>query len=78
MSEDKPKFGVQTGPFTPNIFVGKLNKAATTFLDKEDATDMVLHAVARYTRDFHDSTLVVEYDDATLSVTVTPKEITHE
>ena len=36
------KFGVQYSEFTNKIYVGKLNKAKTEFLEKEDKTGEVL------------------------------------
>lgn len=42
-------YGVQAAAFTEQIYVGRLNKARTMFLDgKVDGTDMVLAAVAQY------------------------------
>lgn len=32
------KFGVQYGPVTKQIFVGRINKAQNLFLEKEDCT----------------------------------------
>jgi hypothetical protein len=42
------KYAVGAGYLTSNIYVGRLGKNSQSFLDKEEATDMVLAAVAEY------------------------------
>lgn len=42
------KFAVMAGYMTDNIYVGRINKAGNAFIQKEEATDMVLAAVAQY------------------------------
>lgn len=42
------KYAVMAGYMTDNIYVGRINKAGNAFLSKEEATDMVLAAVAQY------------------------------
>lgn len=42
------KYAVMAGYMTDNIYVGRVNKAGNAFLSKEEATDMVLAAVAQY------------------------------
>lgn len=50
------RFGVQAGWLSSGIHVGRLNKNGNAFVQKEEATDMVLAAVAQYVmRNFGDS-----------------------
>jgi hypothetical protein len=72
----KKKFAVQAAAFQPAIHVGRINKAATAFLDgKEDATDMVIRAVADYaTRNFGGA-LKAEYSDYDVDIRITPKDL---
>jgi len=76
-----PKYGVQTSFFREGIYVGRLNKAGTEFLDKEDRTDMILAAVAEYARQHFDGGLTMDFTSKagkpgfTLTVTVTEHEL---
>ncbi len=77
MSTDVRKYGVQAAPFHEAIHVGRINKDQTAFLDKEDATDPVLAAVAAYVRQNFDGGLTMDFTSKTgepsftLTVTVT-------
>ena len=42
------EYAIQSAYLRKGIDVGQLNKARTAFLDKHDATDMALFAVAQY------------------------------
>lgn len=44
------KYAVQASGMTPVIHVGRVGKSGDAFLDKEDATDMILAAVGQYVR----------------------------
>jgi hypothetical protein len=72
------EFGIAAAPFTPTIFVGRLSKDQTHFLDgKEDATDMAILAVADYVvAHFTTETggaLAADYSDMVIEVKVTRK-----
>lgn len=43
-----PKFAVSAGYMTESIYVGRVSQSGNSFIQKEDATDMVLAAVAQY------------------------------
>lgn len=55
------KFGVMGGGWSKTIWVGRLSKRGDVFLEKEDATDMVLAAVAEYVRSHFDGGLVATF-----------------
>lgn len=42
------KFAVSAGYMTESIYVGRVSQSGHSFLQKEEATDMVLAAVAQY------------------------------
>lgn len=69
----KPKYGVQTAPISGVIHVGRLNTTRTAFLDKEDATDMVLAAVAQYVKRHFDGGMVADFPGLGLELTVSVK-----
>lgn len=49
------KFAVQASTFGAQINVGRVSKKGNAFLDKEEATDMVIAAVGQYVqRNFGD------------------------
>lgn len=67
---------VSAGPLTPTIWIGRLNKAGTAFLEgKEDATDMAIRAVAAYAQQHFDGAVKAEYSDFDVEVRVTPKGV---
>lgn len=76
-----PKYGVQASFFHEAIYVGRVNKAGTEFLDKEEATDLILAAVADYTRQHFDGGLTMDFTSKTgkpgftLTVTVSEHEL---
>ena len=78
---DAPKYGVQASIFRDAIYVGRLNKAGTEFLDKEEGTDMILATVAEYARQHFDGGLTMDFTSKTdkpgftLTVTVTEHEL---
>ena len=45
------RYGIQPAAFSDAIHVGRVSKDGKRFLDKEDLTDAVLYAVARYVQD---------------------------
>lgn len=71
------KYGVQAAAFHEAIHIGRIDKAGTQFLDKEDATDMVLAAVAQYVRQNFGGGLTMDFTSKTdapsmtLTITVT-------
>lgn len=68
------KFAVQAAAFSPAIFVGRLTKKQDAFLDKEEATDMVLAAVAQYVMRAFDGAMQATFPKMglTLEIKVTP------
>lgn len=42
------RYAVQASPFTDAINIGRVNRKGDAFIDKEEATDMVLAAVGQY------------------------------
>ena len=74
------KFGVMGGGWSPTIWVGRLSKRGDVFLEKEDATDMVLAAVGEYVRAHFDGGLVATFPgmgfDLEVKVTERPSEAT--
>lgn len=75
MDNRQHNMAVSAGALSPTIWIGRLNKARTAFLDgKQDATDMVLRAVAMYTQKHFGGALKAEYSDFDIEVRVTPKE----
>ena len=82
MTDDqKPKYGIQASSFREAILVGRINKAGTEFLDKEEATDEVLAAVANYVRQHFEGGLTMDFTSKTgkpgftLTVTVDEHEL---
>lgn len=69
-------YGVMSSRLRPEIFVGRLNKAQTLFLDKEIATDLVLSVVGEYVRDNFEGAMKATFPGLgfDLTVTVTPRE----
>lgn len=47
-SFDMDRIKISTSPFTNTIWIGRVNKAETLYLDKRDATDEALCAVRDY------------------------------
>ena len=41
-------FGINYQPLTERVYAGRLNKALTAFLDKQDVTNQAVAAVAEY------------------------------
>lgn len=70
------KFGVKSSPLTEAIYVGRLNKAGTGFLDKEAATDLVLGTVGEYVRDNYAGGMTAGFPGLgfDLDVKVTPRD----
>lgn len=48
MVDQLPRYGVQAAHLSEAIHVGRIHPSGERFSDKEDATDMVLGAVAQY------------------------------
>lgn len=71
---DPRKYGIQAATFSEAIHVGRVNKAGTAFLHKEEATDMTLFAVAEYTQKNFEGGLRVDFPAAgfVLEVKVMP------
>ena len=58
------KFGISFGPLTGQIFIGRLNKARTIFLDgKEDHTNQAVACVAEYVLGEHDGAMTLTAED---------------
>ena len=78
---NSPKYGVRASFFHEAIYVGRINKAGTEFLDKEEATDLILAAVADYARQHFDGGLTLDFTSKTgkpgftLTVTVSEHEL---
>jgi hypothetical protein len=65
------KFGVMAGYILPHIYVGRISKNGREFLPgKEEATDMVLAAVAEYTMRNFDGGLAVDFPRLGLALVV--------
>lgn len=65
------EYGVQAAAFTEAIHVGRLNKARTMFLaDKQEATDMVLAAVAQFVERNFDGGMETTFPSLGLRLTV--------
>lgn len=67
------EFGVQSSFLRDAIYVGRLNKAGTEFLEKAELTDMVLFAVTEYVRDNYGGGLGITYEGAGLEVLISVK-----
>lgn len=67
------KYGVQSAVFSDGIHVGRLNDAETEFIDKEEASDMVLFAVAKYVQTHFDSKMICDFPDAGLEIEISVK-----
>lgn len=76
MAEKAQKYGVQAAPLTEGIHVGRLNKARTMFLDKEECTDMVLAAVAQYVERHFAGGMVADFPGLGLLLTVNVEPLT--
>lgn len=68
------KYGVSAGVFSKSINVGRLNKDRTAFLDKEDCTPEVLHAIADWVSDNYDGAAWVTIGDRRIDITVSSKD----
>lgn len=68
MSTDR--YGIQSAYLREGIDIGRLNKARTTFLDKHDATDMALFAVAQYVLENFDGGMETTFEKAGLRLEV--------
>lgn len=67
------EFGVQSSELREAIYVGRLNKGKTAFLEKVEATDMVLYAVTEYVRDNYAGGLGMTFPGAGLEVFISVK-----
>lgn len=70
------EYGVQAAWIQEQIHVGRLNKARTEFLDKTDATDMVLAAVAQYVERNFDGGMETTFTRLGLRLTVRVEPLT--
>lgn len=70
------KYAVQSSLMSEAIYVGRLNKSGTAFLDKEEATDMAISAVGMYVRDNYGGSMKATFPGLgfDVTVTVTPRE----
>lgn len=73
------KYGVQAASFSEAIHVGTLNPSRQSFRNKEDATDMVLFAVAQYVSRNFEGGMTVTFPKTgehgiQMTVTVEPME----
>jgi hypothetical protein len=68
------KYAVSAGYLTSDIYVGRVGKSNNNFLDKEEATDMVLAAVAEYVMRNFDGGMAATFPrlGLNLEVKVTP------
>ena len=75
-----PKFGVKSSRMSEAIYVGRLNKAGTGFLDKESATDLVLGTVGEYVRDNYAGSMTATFPGLgfDLDVKITPRDDTDQ
>ena len=58
------EYGIQSAYLREGIDMGRLSKDRSTFLDKQDATDMTLLAVAQYVLDHFDGGMVTTFKKA--------------
>ena len=70
MAEPK-KYGVQAGAFSDKIWVGRLSKSGTVFLDKEDMTKEVIWAVAEWVMSKFDGSAEVRFRGKRIDIDVT-------
>lgn len=71
----RAEYAAQAGSFSAAIHVGRLNKARTAFLDKQERTDIVLAAVAQYVQRHFDGGMTADFPDLdlVLDVRVSPR-----
>lgn len=67
-------YGVQAQIFGDGINVGRINKARTEFIDKQDCTADVLLAVAKWVEKNHDGGAWIKVGDYRVEITVKKEE----
>lgn len=64
------KFAVMASTLSENIYVGKASEKQDSFVQKEEATDMVLFATAQYVSRNFDGGLEVTFPKGGIKMTV--------
>lgn len=69
------KYAVKAGYLSASIFVGRINTQQDAFLDKEEATDMSLAAVAQYVHEHFNGGMVADFPGLGLVLEVNVRPI---